>query len=541
MGAEVLILGMDGASWDILDPWAARFPNLRALWTGGVRASLQSTNPPMTLPAWSSVLTGVNPGEHGILDFTHRPRGTYRVEFLSARDRLHPTLHEILSHRGRRAASIAVPGTWPPSPLDGVVVSGFDSPVATSVSPAHCAPRGVYEGVLRRFGGLRFADFAEAGIGPGWHARAYAALMREAGRKEAVCAHLLAAEPWSAFMVVFGESDTAAHHFWMFHDERSPRHRPEHQRALLDIYERLDAAVGRLAQHCGTVCVVSDHGFGGAGVLALYLNRFLEQHGWLRMKPGGVLADRARGLALSLPVGSALRRIPAHWLGDAETRARYGGIDFTRTRAWSDETSYAASIHLNVRGRDPLGTVTDVEGATRDIERLLLDWRIDGAPVVAHVRRRSEVMSGPASATAPDLILELALHGGYSATPLPSSRVAPGVTWRRLSPAEFVGGKGLGMNGSHRPEGVLILHGPAFRAGVSTTARVEDILPTLLHALGEPVPGHVEGRVLVEAFCAGAPPRSAAAGPTAPSGLLLPRRPGQAAHARERLRALGYL
>jgi predicted AlkP superfamily phosphohydrolase/phosphomutase len=539
-GARLLVLGLDGATWDVIEPLAGDLPNLRRLWTGGARARLRSTTPPMTLPAWSSILTGVNPGRHGFLDFTRRIPGTYRLEFLNATHRGVPTLHELLSARGQRVASIAVPTTWPPSAVDGIVVSGFDSPVATTVEASHCHPSGVYDELRRRFGGLRFADFQEAAQGPGWHAHALGTLLREVGRKEAVCDLLLARERWGSFMVVFGESDTASHHFWAFHDRSSPRHRPGLPHALGDVYRRLDAAVGRLSARADLVCVVSDHGFGGAGTLVLYLNRWLEQHGWLRFSgtSQSVAGDRLRQLALRLPVERLVRRVPAAWLGDVETRTRYGAIDFRHTRAWSDETNYAATIHLNVRGRDPLGTIDDVDAATRELTRLLLAWKVDGTGVVERVWRRDEVCRGPAAGGAPDLVLTFANPGGYSPTLLPSTRVAAGTTFRHLDPHELQGGKGLGMNGAHRPEGVLILHGAPFAAGVTVEASVEDVLPTLLHALGEGIPAHVEGHVLQEAFAGRRHERRVPAETVRPPLVAL--RHDEARHLADRLTALGY-
>lgn len=546
MRARSLILGLDGATWDVIEPHRARLPNLWRLREGGAWARLDSTTPPMTLPAWSSVLTGCRPGTHGIFDFTQRTPGTYDLAFLNAAHRRVPTLHRLLSDQGLAVASVAVPTTFPPEPLNGIVIAGFDSPVATAAEARHVAPASAWPELARRFGGLRFADFQEGRIGPGWHAHARASLLREIGRKEALCAHLLTARDWEQFMVVFGESDTAAHHFWMFHDPGSPRHAAAMalpgaealRGTLLEVYARLDAAVGRLAARAEHVVVCSDHGFGGANDIALYLNRFLEQQGWLRFHPASAApaGDALRRAALGVPgrlVERAVRRVPAGWLGRSETRARYGAIDFAQTRAWSDEQNYAATVHLNVRGRDPLGTIGNVPLAVADLTRALLAWEVDGRRVVERVH--AEAYDGAPGA--PDLVLTLALTPGGSYTLLPSARVAPGVLWRRLEPAEHAGGKGLGMNGAHRQHGVFVLNGPGVRPGL-VEAGVADIAPTLLTALGHAVPRHMQGRVL-DVFTDGRAARytdAATAAPGAPASL-----PGDDAALRRRLERLGYL
>jgi predicted AlkP superfamily phosphohydrolase/phosphomutase len=403
----------------------------------------------------------------------------------------------------------------------------------------HCEPRALHDELVARFGRMAFADFQEGAIGPGWHTRAKASLLREIARKEAICAHLLDREAWDLFMVVFGESDTVAHHFWMFHDPRSPRFRPGMEDALAEVYVRLDAAVGTLAARGDTVCVVSDHGFGGASDRVLYLNRFLEQAGWLTTRGArtGRIGEAARRAVTRLPLERVIRRVPPRILGRIDSAARYADIDFPRTRAWSDEQNYATTIHLNVRGRDPHGTVDDVDAAAAALTRLLLAWEIEGRRVVSQVWRREAIAHGPAVEDAPDLILDLALVDGYSPTLLPSVRAAPGQTWRRLDPAEHMGGKGLGMNGAHRPEGVWILSGRGVRA-VEGPADIVDLAPTLLHLLGEPVPAHVDGRVLSEALLDAGIPTITPVDPVASA----PRRltPREAAAVARRLEALGY-
>jgi predicted AlkP superfamily phosphohydrolase/phosphomutase len=295
-----------------------------------------------------------------------------------------------------------------------------------------------------------------------------------------------------------GESDTAAHHFWSFYDPGSPRYQtsPANQDTLARIYRRLDTVVGELSKHAGWVCVVSDHGFGGAGTQALYLNRFLEQQGWLCYRQSAhAQLEPLRQLALSLPLEKLLRRMPASLPGYLESHTRYQSIEFSKTHAWSDELSYTPSIHLNCQGRDPKGILSNRSHAIATLTRLLLDWKIEGKSVVAKVIPREEAMQGPETCYAPDLFLELALENGYSQTLLPSSRVPSGTLSRRLEPFEWPGGRGLGMNGTHRPLGVFALGGPNVQAG-EIAASVKDLAPTLLALTGHSIPEHMDGKLL---------------------------------------------
>lgn len=557
-GARVLVLGFDGATWDLADRFMAegRMPVLEGLTKTGARAPLNSTTPPMTLPSWSSMLTGCNPGRHGIYDFVRRRPGTWDLEFTNATHRQVPTLHRVLSDRGARVASIAVPTTWPPDEINGVVVSGFDSPVSTGIDGSFCHPPSLYGELLRRFGGLRFADFQESNIGPGWHEDALQALLREVPRKEAIGRWLLHQERWDLFMLLFGESDTVCHHFWMFHDEASPRHparwfgRPVPRalrEAIASVYTRLDQALGRLldAAEPEVVCLCSDHGFGGAGTHALYLNRFLEKHGWLKyqrqvkvegLRSGSGLLDRARALAVNrVPAhlqGQLFRLLPGSLVGQVESRSRYGDLDKASTRAVSDEMNYAATLSLEV----PEG---EREEAFASLIPLLESWTVDGHKVVETVHRGEDLFEGPAAHHGPDLVLTLALRDNYTYTLLPSARASRGQTWREFTEEEYVGGKGLGMNGTHRQHGVLLLHGAGIAEGVEVEASMPDIAPTLLHLLGESIPDHMDGRVLSDALSVRRPVMRSASEAFGSSGSSASSK--ESAAIRKRLERLGYL
>jgi predicted AlkP superfamily phosphohydrolase/phosphomutase len=557
-GARTLIIGWDGATWDLAETFieAGCMPTLGRLVREGATAPLNSTTPPMTLPSWSSMLTGCGPGRHGIFDFVRKIEGRWQLEFTNASHRRVPTLHRLISDAGGRAASIAVPTTWPPDPLNGVVISGFDSPVSTGIDGSFCHPREIYGEIQRRFGGLKFADFQESNIGPGWHEDALGALLREIPRKQAVAQWLMSRERWDAFMLLFGESDTVSHHFWMFHDPESPRHPLNAPRVLRDairsVYIALDQALERLIETASPdqVCICSDHGFGGAGVHALYLNRYLEQAGWLRyrrevqvdgVRSGTGLADRLRGLAATrLPSqlqGKVFRAVPDSVLGHIETRSRYGDLDLEATRALSDEMNYAATLRLNLPEEDEQGRAE----ATAELRQILGEWTVDGHRVVDAVHTREELYEGPCVHESPELVIELSQREGYTYTLLPSARSQPGQTWREIEPHEYPGGKGLGMNGTHRQHGVLALWGSGVQAGARVEAGMADIAPTLLHLMGEPIPDHMDGEVIVDALSEGLPEVARTASAEAVGTPPTSATAKEAEAIRQRLERLGYL
>src|SRR5437867_2560303 len=246
------------------------------------------------------------------------------------------------------------------------MVSGFDTPLTAAIDGSFVYPRAFYADICRLVGRLPFADFPEVTAGPGWHEGALRSLLDGARRRADVAAHLLAAERWDALMVVFGESDTVAHHFWRFHDPRSPRHTPSpFAGAIACVYAALDRALGALlaaAPPDTAVAIVSDHGSGGASDRVVHLNRRLAACGLLGFRPAprGCLAGLVRAAALrAVPPrlqGALVRRAPAA-AGRLEGIYRLAGIDWSRTVAYSEELDYHPSVWLNLRGREPEGVV----------------------------------------------------------------------------------------------------------------------------------------------------------------------------------------
>src|SRR4051794_34953860 len=342
----LLILGLDGATLDLVEPWVAdgTLPNLGRLIGAGAWGRLASTIPAATFPSWTTFMTGVNPGRHGVFDFTRRDPGAYRVRFVNSTFRKAHTVWRLLSEGGRRVGVLGVPGTYPPEPINGCMISGFDTPVTTRADASFVHPPELAADVAAA-GGFPFADFQEFRIDSGWHARALASLCDGIERKTTLAERLLTRERWDCFMLMFGESDTAAHHFWSFHDRRSPRYDAAGAAALGNplrtVYAALDDAIGRLLARVpgATVLIASDHGFGGVGTTALRLNRWLAEEGYLAFAP------RRRGSrAAGALRAAAVRAIPARWqapcfraaggrlVSRIESGVRFGGIDWRGTR-----------------------------------------------------------------------------------------------------------------------------------------------------------------------------------------------------------------
>jgi predicted AlkP superfamily phosphohydrolase/phosphomutase len=554
MTARHLVIGFDGADLELVFALGrTRLPNMFALMDRGMFAHQQSVEPPATLPNWTTFLTALDPGAHGVFDFT--TRHGYDVRFTAGTVREAPTWIARLDRLGHACACVGFPATWPPERLEhGVFISGWDAPVAFEADRSFVWPPALHRTLTQRFGPLRFDEVDQFRADQsGFHGALGRRLVDKIERRGELASYLIATRRWDVFAFYFGESDTASHYLWSLYDEGSPRRPPqvsaEEGEGLVRVYQALDTALGRLLESAGSdveVTVVSDHGSGGSSRKVLYLNRVLAEAGFLTFRPqarSAGLATRLKSTALS-HLGPRMRdrlfrmggaRLPSM----LESRARFGAIDMARTIAFSDELNYFPAVHLNVRGREPKGVIAerDVERVRAEVTEKLLALRdpSNGKPVVAAVHTREQLFSGPFVQRAPDLLLELRLDRGYSYNLMPSSGAVGSSCFAELTPAEYLGKKGRSLPGSHRPRGLLIAAGPGVAARGQVEASIADASALVLARMGVAAPPGALGRVKADWLRESAPTRAL------PELKVAAAAPGDTQALERRMRALGYI
>ncbi len=534
MSARNLIIGWDGADLGVIEALGPEvLPHTFAAMARGEASHLRSLPPYATLPNWLSFLTATDPGVHGVFDFTERTG--YRVRFRAGQQRAAPLWAERLDALGKRVALVNFPGTFPPPKLEhGVVISGWDAPVAFDRSARYCEPASLHRLIEARFGSYGFDESnAFRPVGSSWYQQLGATLSAKVDRHAAIGSWLLNSRHWDVFALYFGESDGASHHLWSLFDPRSPRRppvvAPSDALAFRRVYEALDRALGQLLDAAGpgtTLTIVSDHGSGGSSDRVLYLNRALAAAGLLRFKQpsdsgaSGAYAStarwaaRGRSQALSLLPPRLRQRL--FEAGDRtlpsrlESEVRFGAIDWQHTRAFSDELNYFPGIYLNVAGREPEGIVPEAERAAvlEEVRNALEALRDSdtGARLIARTTPREALFHGPQLHKAPDLILEPALlppehaarpgavsgplrrpqHQGYSVCFMPSATAPDALEGcvRRLAPSEWMGRKGRSLPGSHRPRGLYVSCGPEARRDAATDPSILDVARALLRSWG---------------------------------------------------------
>ena len=209
---RVLVIGLDGATFDLIKPWSAKgmLPNLTRLMKNGSYGNLRSTIQPTTAPAWSTFMTGVNQAKHGLYGFVRRRRDSYNLQITNGSHIMAPNLFQIASQAGRRVVSINVPYTFPPRPVNGIMVGG---PFVPTVGPELVYPREFFDKLKQIL-----PDYA---ILPDYNSRAndpmtdYAKkLIRGIEMRETLAINLMESEPWELFTVVFMATDEVQHTFW---------------------------------------------------------------------------------------------------------------------------------------------------------------------------------------------------------------------------------------------------------------------------------------------------------------------------------------
>lgn len=475
---RILCLGLDGADYDLVSELLlqGKLPTVAAVAQRGVFGPLRSTVPAFTPTAWSSFLTGLNPGGHGVFGF-HRNPGSGADVIESAATRGGKPLWGLLSAAHHRSAFVTVPFTYPPGPIDGILVSGFGGPAKPVIVPDTARRR-----ILQDHPGLRthvqparwwedFSAFTRA-------------LVEHVDEVRDVCGLVLELEAELSLLCVdFMSSDVAGHLAWHRLDVTHPAHRRDQAGdELVQVYQAVDRACGELIDHAEwlwdeppTVIVMSDHGMKPVHWL-FNVNRWLEEAGMLRRRRRSLARLQGGRLAR---IGDLDRRLvrTSRWYGrvaDAlpgRAAVELDEIDFGGSRAYG--FGYGGQIYLSRRDRNDPGLAQEL---------------VDGLSAVRHpatgepafrVARSQELYRGPFMDRAPDLVLlphDERIH-------VDCLRIAGHAPFERH--ADILKGAYGAFSGQHARTGILAAAGPGIRTDAPVDgSEIAQLPATLLALLG---------------------------------------------------------
>ena len=456
---RLAVVGLDCATPQLVfDRFVEEMPNLSDLLGRSTWGPMESIAPPITVPAWSCMMSGRTPGELGIYGFRNRADHSYdRLSVASSTDVRVPRLWDLVGLAGGQSLLVGVPGTYPPPRVRGWVLGDFLAPSTEEDWTHPTALSGEVQDLVGDYV-LDVVDFRS-------HEKERVAqeVFDMTEQRFEVARHLATTRPWELFAMVDMGPDRLHHGFWADCDPDHPRHDPHGPRLNLfrDYYRALDRHLGTLLESLDedtAVLVVSDHGaqpmLGG-----FCINEWLIEQGWL------VLRSEVVGRT---PVAEA-------------------DIDWSRTTAWADG-GYYARVFLNVAGREPAGVVppADYESVREEL-CVALSAVPDhtGRPMGNHAYRPEELYP-EVNGVAPDLIVYLG-----------------DLRWRSVGTL----GLGTGLytfendtgpdDANHSPTGIFALSGPGVVPGREEHLSIYDVAPTAQALLGLRAPRGQAGRVLV--------------------------------------------
>jgi len=542
---KLAVIGLDGATFDLINPWieAGDLPTFERLLSQSAFGRLRSTIHPLSPQAWSTFMTGMNAGKHGLFDFLVKKPGTYQFALTHGGARRGASLWRMLSEADRRVIVANVPFTYPPEPVNGAMISGFDAPRADETL---CYPSDLYQQITTAVGDYYLHNMYPVGYGKAEYG---AVLESEVENRLQVTHYFLDQYEWDFYMIVVNATDLVQHLFWAEMENPESPYRDEIRR----VYQRVDSALGEVWSRLGpetTLLVMSDHGAGPIEK-SFYLNEWLRQQGWLAYQEQTLgTAQRVASGWIDIGRQALKRHLPRStkdWLKQTvpgfrnrvESWIQTSKIDWSRTRAFAG--GKFGDIYLNLREREPEGTVEaggERERLVAEITGALLALQdpTSGQRVVEQVHARENLYQGPFVDRAPDLIIQWRDYAYFAASEL------EGTAGDVFGPPPVEDATDFRHTGTHRMDGILLICGPGIQPGRIEGARIADLAPTILHGFGLPVPHDMDGKVLQSVF---REPRPVS---LAPSHTTDAQKQSRSAYSEaeesemaERLRALGYL
>jgi predicted AlkP superfamily phosphohydrolase/phosphomutase len=458
-GRKVLVIGLDCAEPSLVfDRWREELPNFNRLMSGGVYGNLESCIPAITVPAWSVMMSSRDPGQLGIYGFRNRADYSYDKMTIATGSAVKADrVWDILSRAGKQVVVIGVPGTYPPKPVNGALVSCFLTPNTKS---QYTYPPELKDQIAVWVGEYQ-VDV------PQFRTEDKDFLLRQiydmTDQHFVVVKKLLQDKPWDFAMFVEMGVDRIHHGMWKYTDPAHPKYESGNkwQDSIRNYYKKLDGYIGEvlaLVPQDTVILVVSDHGaktmHGG-----IALNEWLIRNGWLALK------------------GEVPNKI---------TPFEKVEVDWGKTRAWGSG-GYYGRVFLNVQGREPQGIIpqSDYERVRDELAHALESIPAPDGRNIGTVAFKPERIYKQVNNIPPDLVM---YFGNLDWRAVGSLGIGDVYTFENDTGPD---------DANHAQHGMFILYDPANPAGGKRLgAHIMDIAPTVLDVMGLPVPRDMNGNVI---------------------------------------------
>ena len=457
---KILIIGLDCATPQLVfEQFADDLPNMRSLWQKGVKAKMTSTIPPITVPAWTAMMTSKDPGQLGFYGFRNRAGYDYEnLYFANAKYVKEKTIWNYLNRNRMPALVFGVPQTFPPKPMNGILVGCFLTP---DKNASFTYPDEIKAELDQAADGDYIIDIKDFRTDDKQRLLEQIYIMTD--RRFKAFRHFYKKEEWPFAMMVEMGIDRIHHGFWRYFDKGHRLYEPGNpfENAIRDYYIHVDKKIGELMSDLDgktTVMIVSDHGAKRMEG-AICVNEWLQKKGWLKLK------EQPK----------------------SQSKMKMDMIDWEHTKAWS-EGGYYARMFFNVKGREPKGVIEQKDYEKfRDEVKSALEAIADerGKNIGTKVFKPQDIYKA-VNNIAPDLIV----HFGN-------------LDWRS---AGSIGTGSIYMyendtgpdDANHAQEAIFIWNiNPERLAQKANIISIYDIAPTVLKYLGIEPPSDMIGKSLI--------------------------------------------
>ncbi len=472
MKKSVLIIGIDGASWDFLKPWIddGKLPALKSLLESGASGDLKTVIPPLSCSAWTSLFTGTNPGKHGIYEYL-----TDSGELINSRQIKSEKIWNILSNYNKRCCVINVTMTYPLEEINGYMISGILTPPNEKI---YSYPPELMN-LLKKHGykiSIKYEDKYAFLPDQKNIAEQKDKILTESYdifNRRYLTAMDIMNEQWDFFMFVFVENALAQYLFW------------DKKEIILDFFKKIDLCIDDMIKKFSAknpnpyVFIVSDHGFSAAP------KRSFNFRVWMNNEK--ILEDKRTALQKIIPkVYRKISKLHLSKLLFFSSKSKNIRESFQRNMAKSSNIYYKyPGIFISREGMKE----NEYEELRDKIISKLRNFRdpANNGKIFQIVEKRESVYSGEYSKLGPDVVV------------VPISNYQNVFSYESDKLVEDIK---LHHPGRHFSDmhGIFLANGYDVRKGTIKNASIMDIFPTVLHILGVPVPKDVDGKVLTEIF-----------------------------------------
>ncbi|MGB2705440.1 MAG: alkaline phosphatase family protein [Candidatus Omnitrophota bacterium] len=458
LSKKAFVIGLDCLAPELaFREYLEDLPTIKSLLSKSLWGRMESTIPPITCPAWASMVSSKNPGRLGIYGFRNRFDHSYeKLRIATSLSVKENSIWDIIAKRGKKSVVLGVPPSYPPKAINGIMVGCFLTPDNDS---DYTYPRQLKAEIEKDFGKY-IIDVKN------FRTDEKERLLKEiydlSENKFALAEYLMKNKVWDFFMFVDMGPDRIHHGFWRFSDPTHAKHKKgnKYETSMRDYYKYLDGKIRNIIKNLDgdtTLYIVSDHGAKKIDG-SVCINEWLIKKGYLTLK--------------SYP-----RKV---------TRLSPEGINWTKTRAWG-EGGYYGRIFFNVKGREPEGII-DKETCAKFKKKLISELKTikyKDSKAKKTVVLEPEKIYPQVCGIAPDLLV---FFGDLY------WRSAGSVGFNDIYTFENDTGPD---DANHDYHGIFIMYDRKIKKPRELkNISIYDFAPTVLEGMGVDVPSDMEGKVL---------------------------------------------